>query len=604
MKITVLKTEFDILVDFINESKEHLENIDSLILKIEETLNIDDINELFRKIHTIKGLSGFLEGLVDVTVLCQIVEEVLDKLRKNNIKVSSEIIEYLLKNVDIIKKVMYKLEEGLNKGEDINFEIDFDLSWSSSQKDMLIKSNLSENEISENSLDNNTKIENELDKNQEENRNLNVDDEYNKNNTSNNDKSENKIESIDNNSTIKNEYINEDIKISYQKIDKLLGLIGEIVSTKNSFSYLLKEIEINKNNEAVKKLSNQIKFIHRTADEIHAEIMNMRMIPLSGILKKYNRIVRDLAQKMGKKVALNIDCGDVVIDRNIVERLNDPLIHLIRNSIDHGIEKPKDRKKYGKDEKGNIIIKANNRGRYIEISISDDGKGIDTKKILKKAIEKGIVSKEQAKSMNDNDIINLIFYPGMSTAEVVTDISGRGVGMDVVKSTIERLKGEIEVNSEKNIGTEFKLKIPLSAALTQGVLVSFEGINYIIPMDYVEETIKINKDKIEYLIDRAAVNIRGEVIPIVPLSYALYYKDKLPINYIDEIMGNESLLPILIVKIRNEKVGIAVNSLIRNEEFVLKPLPTAIANNKIALGANIDVEGNVVIVLNPEYFNL
>lgn len=585
MRIVIREDEFEILEDFLSESNEYLNNIEAEILALEEKKEDEElVNSLFRKFHSIKGLSGFFEGMGEFTRLCQIIEDVLAKLRNKSISVSSEIIDFLLKGNDCIKRIIVKLDEKRkNEKGVLEIEEEFDLNLFEEEKNNLLqKENVAVN--------------------QKENSDTSDLKEKDAGESFGSSEGTNSLEqTITSTTSTLSAELNE-VKISYEKVDEILGLVGEIITTKTTFSYLIKEVE-KYDMELSKRLRELFRSIQRTSELLQDHIMKIRMIPFEVIVKRFNRLIRETAKKTKKKIKFSFNCNEVVIDKGVAEKLAEPLMHIIRNCIDHGIEEPSERKKLGKPEQGKVELITYYKGQNIVIEISDDGKGIDVEKIKQKALQKGIITEEQISRLTDEEVIYLIFEPGFSTKDSADEISGRGVGMDVVKKVVDSLNGKIETKTETGKGSKFVLEIPTTAAVSQGIVIVYNYQKFIIPFEYVEETIKIGTNKVYEYIDKLIIDVRDEAIPLYPISYAIYQEDMCNNETIAKF-SKDGELTVVILNIKGLKVAICVEKLLQNEEFVLKPLPKVLEKNKLLLGTTIDFEGNVILVLNPEYFRL
>jgi len=307
-------------------------------------------------------------------------------------------------------------------------------------------------------------------------------------------------------------------------------------------------------------------------------------------------MLRDLAKASGKKIELQMIGEDTEIDKSLIEELSDPLIHLIRNSADHGVESPEARMKAGKTEVGTVILRARHEGDSVLVEIEDDGKGIDPKIIRAKAVEKGLLSQERADAMSDEEAINMIFLPGFSTAATVTDISGRGVGMDVVRSNVRRLNGHVSVQSVVGKGSIFTMKLPLTLAIIDALLMRSGGQVFALPGTAVEETLLVTKESVSHLTRRKAINLRGEVLGVTQLRELLNFNN-------DENAGQGASqsddLPVVVISTSGKRMGLIVDSFIRRQEMVIKPLAPYLASLPGISGASVMGDGGVVLILDP-----
>jgi len=382
------------------------------------------------------------------------------------------------------------------------------------------------------------------------------------------------------------------IKVPQARIDKLMNLIGELMIKKNNFNVLAKEVLVDYGlSNVAEKIKNAGLQVSRISDELQATIMSVRMVPLSIVFSRFPRLVRDLAKKLGKKIKIDVKGEETELDKTLVEIIGDPLVHIIRNSIDHGIEMPLDRISNGKQDQGFIKIKAYNEGQNVIIEIQDDGKGIDPEKVSKRALEKGIIDKEKHENMTDLQKQMLIFAPGFSTAEQVTDLSGRGVGMDVVKSNIEKISGTVTVDSVVGKGTTLKLKLPLTLAINRGIEIGVDNNRFFLSVENIIETVKLMKDNLIRHKNSFLVMVRGEVLPLISLSKILGLEDE----YQEE-------LSLLIIKVKGRKIALKVDKVHGEEEYLIKSLPEALKKIGFFSGAVITGEGSVKLVLDPIRF--
>ena len=328
----------------------------------------------------------------------------------------------------------------------------------------------------------------------------------------------------------------------------------------------------------------------RISDDLQDTIMKVRMVPVSSVFSRFPRLVRDLSRKSGKEVDLIMEGEETELDKSVVEAIGDPLVHLIRNSVDHGIEPEAVRLAAGKPPKGKVTLRAFHKGNSVAIEIEDDGKGIDPDKMREVAVSKGIMSSEEAAQLDDREAVELIFHPGFSSAEKITDISGRGVGMDVVRTNIKNLKGSVNTYTEVGKGTRFTLSLPLTLAIIDALMVNVSGQTYAIPLDAVSETTKIEAERLTDVKGRKAVTLRGEVLGIVELSEML------------ELPGTDPLpevLSVVVIHDNDRRLGLVVDRLLERQEIVIKPLGAYLGDLKGISGATIMGDGSVILILDP-----
>lgn len=382
--------------------------------------------------------------------------------------------------------------------------------------------------------------------------------------------------------------ISKTVKIDQSKIDELMDIVGELLVMKNSLPYIADSISKDGYEHAKRELSTKYEEISRLTDQLQDKVMGMRLLPLEYIFGRYPKLVRDLSKKLGKKIKYEERGGETKLDKMVIEKLADPLVHIIRNSLDHGLETVEERKEAGKDETGTLLIEARAEGDKVFISISDDGRGIDEQKIVQKALEKQLVDPDSIDKMSKEEKLKLLFLPGLSTKEEVTDLSGRGVGTDAVKTTIDELGGNIYVESELGKGTKTTLELPLSVALTNVFHIKMNEVNYAIAMDYIVETEKIAHNEIKTANHKPFMRMRGELIPLVfehiLLGQGDYKKD---------------IYSVVVINSNGVKFGLIVDEFVGQLDVVQKPLTGALANHPFISGTSLLGNGDVLFVLNP-----
>ncbi len=382
----------------------------------------------------------------------------------------------------------------------------------------------------------------------------------------------------------------QSIRVNQEKIDKMMNLISGLLVVKNSFLHISSKLNMEYHLSAMSKEVKEVgDYVNRISDELQNAIMSIRMVEIKTVFQRMPRVVRDIAQSSGKKTELLMEGDTTEIDKTIIEQVSDPLVHMIRNAADHGIESPQERILKGKPEKGRIVLRAYNKNNYVYIEIEDDGKGIDAEAIRQKAIQKGFITETDADRMSKNQLINLIFLPGFSTAEQITEVSGRGVGMDIVRSNIVKLKGNVSVESEVDKGTKMIIQLPLTLAISRGLIVEVAGESYIFPLEYVAETMKIRKHDIHSYHGKCFTNLRGEVIGVEWLS-KLFFSTELE-NEMDEYNA-------VIVSNGAEKCAIIVDKLKSEQEFVVKTLEGQLGSIPGISGSTLLGNGKVVLIIN------
>ena len=378
--------------------------------------------------------------------------------------------------------------------------------------------------------------------------------------------------------------VNRTVRVDIEKLDVLMNLVSELIIAKNSLVSTSSQEGILTNNT----FNEQIEYLERVTTNLHESVMKVRMVPIETVVQKFPKMIRDLSKKLDKKMQLFMSGEETELDRTVVDEIGDPLMHLLRNSADHGLESAEVRKERGKPEVGSIFLDAYQDGNNVIIEVRDDGNGIDVEAVKKKAIERGTITPEQAENMADKDVIGLLFLPSFSTAKKVTDVSGRGVGLDVVKSKIESLSGEVEVKTKLGEGSTFIIRLPLTLAIIQALMVEVGGEQYAIPLGSIKTIEDVEPAEIKYVQAKEVINLRGTVIPLIRLN---------------EVLDNESTkkpdenLLVIIVKKGDKLAGLVVDELMGQQEIVIKSLGNYINKNKIISGATILGDGEIALIL-------
>ena len=385
------------------------------------------------------------------------------------------------------------------------------------------------------------------------------------------------------------------IRVDHERLDHLMNLIGELIINRNRYTLIARSLEDSSEkvdiSHVAQSLSETTYAMARISDDLQDTIMKVRMVPVSSVFSRFPRLVRDLSRKSGKEVDLIMEGEETELDKSVVEVIGDPLVHLIRNSVDHGIEPEDVRIAAGKPPKGKVTLRAFHKGNSVAIEIEDDGKGIDPVKMREIAVRKGLITTEEATQLDDREAIELIFAPGFSSADQITDISGRGVGMDVVRTNIKNLKGSVSTYSEVGKGTRFTLSLPLTLAIIDALMVNVSGQMYAIPLDAVSETTKIEAQRLTDVKGRKAVTLRGEVLGIVEMAEMLGLpraNDPLP-----------DVLSVVVIHDNDRRLGLVVDRLLERQEIVIKPLGAYLGDLKGISGATIMGDGSVILILDP-----
>lgn len=671
---------------FIEESKEHLQAINSNLLLLEsDPNNIQIVNEIFRSAHTMKGMAATM-GFEDMASLTHEAENVLDLIRNHKCKISSEIMDVIFQSVDLIEGMVYNIIDGGNGSADVSapvtklraivagdlgalkevaaatatatseeveakparthnnqFELDeysmtvMKQSEESGNHPYWIKITLQENCLlkaartymvfdqleSVGEVIKSTPSVEDL-----ENERFDFEFEVVFISSQPMEKIQKLIENISEIKEVQIELINlkeqsgaapvaqtqqteevtaeaaekkssekpanpqaatkkaptgsKTIRVDIERLDILMNLFSELVIDRGRLEQLARESGKGELQETVEHMS-------RISGDLQNIILTMRMVPVEQVFNRFPRMVRDLAKDLNKKVNLDIYGAETELDRTVIDEIGDPLVHLLRNSLDHGIESPATRKQAGKPEEGTVQLRAYHSGNHVFIEVKDDGGGINKEDILKKAIERGIVNQAHADSLTDKQIYELLFASGFSTAEVISDISGRGVGLDVVKTKIESLGGNVSVDSQKGQGTTFLIQLPLTLSIISAMLVQIQDEKYAVPLSSIIETAVFHKDQIMMAHRQKVIDFRGRVVPLVSLQDIF----QIPSNGKER----EDEVAVVIVRKGDKMAGLVVDSFIGQQEIVLKSLGKYLVNVFAIPGATILGDGQVALII-------
>ncbi|GAA9481802.1 chemotaxis histidine kinase/response regulator CheAY2 [Helicobacter pylori] len=640
----------EIMEDFLIEAFEMNEQLDQDLVELEHNPeDLDLLNRIFRVAHTIKGSSSFL-NLNILTHLTHNMEDVLNRARKGEIKITPDIMDVVLRSIDLMKTLLVTIRD---TGSDTNNGKENEIEEAVKQLQAITSQNLesakegtkeapqkenekevkkeAKEEIEENqenkakaptakdfASDNpladepdldytnmsaeevEAEIERLLNKRQEADKERRAQKKQEakpkqevapKTETSKAPKTETKTKAKADTEENKAPSIGveQTVRVDVRRLDHLMNLIGELVLGKNRLIRIYSDVEERYDGEKfLEELNQVVSSISAVTTDLQLAVMKTRMQPVGKVFNKFPRMVRDLSRELGKSIELIIEGEETELDKSIVEEIGDPLIHIIRNSCDHGIEPLEERRRLNKPETGKVQLSAYNEGNHIVIKISDDGKGLDPVMLKEKAIEKGVISERDAEGMSDREAFNLIFKPGFSTAKVVSNVSGRGVGMDVVKTNIEKLNGIIEIDSEVGVGTTQKLKIPLTLAIIQALLVGVQEEYYAIPLSSVLETVRISQDEIYTVDGKSVLRLRDEVLSLVRLS---------DIFKVDAILESNSDVYVVIIGLADQKIGVIVDYLIGQEEVVIKSLGYYLKNTRGIAGATVRGDGKITLIV-------
>lgn len=379
--------------------------------------------------------------------------------------------------------------------------------------------------------------------------------------------------------------VNRSVRVDIEKLDDLMNLVSELIIAKNGL------VSMNDNEAKARdntSFHEQIEYLERITTNLHQSVMKVRMVPIESVVNRFPRMIRDLSKKLGKLMELYMTGEDTELDRTVIDEIGDPLMHLLRNAADHGLESNEERIRLGKPEVGSIFLDAYQEGNNVVIEVRDDGAGINVENVKQSAINKGAITEEQAAVMSDKEIIDLLFKPSFSTAKVISDVSGRGVGLDVVKTKIEALGGSIETKSELGQGSKFIIHLPLTLAIIQALMVELGKEKYAIPLGSIETIENVSTKDIKYVQTKEVIHLRGNVIPLVRLNKVLDVSDSL---------GDTNELTVVIVKKGDKLAGLVVDNLIGQLEIVIKSIGKYINNSKMISGATILGDGEIALIL-------
>lgn len=379
--------------------------------------------------------------------------------------------------------------------------------------------------------------------------------------------------------------VNRSVRVDIEKLDVLMNLVSELIIAKNGLVSISSGADMS--NKA-SGFNEQIEYLERVTTNLHESVMKVRMVPIESVVNRFPRMIRDLSKKLDKKMELYMTGEETELDRTVIDEIGDPLMHLLRNSADHGIESNEERERIGKPSVGSIFLDAYQDGNNVVIEVRDDGGGINVEKVKKKAIEKNTITPEQAETMTDKEVIDLLFRPSFSTADKITDVSGRGVGLDVVKTKIEALGGDIEARTKLGEGSNFIIRLPLTLAIIQSLMVEVGLEKYAIPLGSIQTIEDIPLNDIKYVQSKEVINLRGNVIPLLRLEALLD---------VEPLEEKPESLTVVIVKKGDKLAGLVVDQLIGQQEIVIKSIGKHIANNKLISGATILGNGEVALIL-------
>ncbi len=624
---------------FIEEAKEHIESLEENLVKLEkEPYNQDLIQAIFRSFHTIKGSSGSM-GFQQMTELAHLLENLLDRVRRGEVSVSSSLIDLLLQGVDFLKRMLeeitkkgqepdWNMEEIFSALQDFRGEKEKDdsgeywltvkLASDCSMKgvraylvisrlqdsgievvntvpslsdlegenfgqsfDILVRTALPPEEVVK-IVGSVAEIERVEVKEGEKEKKNQIEEKEEKNTIS--PPGEQKITTN----------LKKTVRVDVERLDSLLNLVGELVIDRTRLEDIIQRLKDYQELVQFREiLSDTTTHIGRVTNDLQMEIMKARMLPLAEVFNRFPRLIRDLARQSGKEIDFIIEGEETELDRSLLEEITDPLIHLLRNAVDHGIESREERINKGKPPQGKVILRAYQEENSVVIVVEDDGRGLDVEKIKDKVVGMGLVTPEEVSKMSEREIVDFIFYPGFSTSDEVTEVSGRGVGMDVVKRNIERVNGQVRVESQLGVGTTFYLRLPLTLAIIRALLVKVGESIYSIPLSDVVEIEKVEK-KDTYWVNRVLTTLfRGKTLPLLWLEALL---DSRKYNFISEDEIPEVLYTV-VVSASSSLAGLVVDEVLGEQEIVIKSLGSYMRDVRGLGGATILGDGGISLII-------
>ncbi|MHB8122255.1 MAG: chemotaxis protein CheA [Desulfuromonadaceae bacterium] len=586
----------ELLDGFLAETTELLEKLDDDLITLEKSSDDTDLmNRIFRSIHTIKGASSFLgfDLLVKVT---HKTEDVLNRLRKGELVVTPDIMDVILEATDLVKLLVSDIKAGdIQERETegtINKLLPFLTEGATAPKPAAAAEATTEQPpVTPPPADADSPAPAETATDPAPTAPAAAPLPVPKPATDAAPKkapappkpADGKGDDLSDNTTV---------RVDVKRLDDLMNQVGELVLERNRMIQINQDLQQNDADrpdfhEEFGKLTKRMSFV---TSELQMQVLKMRMIPVEKVFKKFPRIVRSMSRDLGKEVDLQIVGEETELDRSVVDEIGDPLIHLIRNAMDHGLETPEERLAAGKSRCGTLVLSAVHEGNQIIISMKDDGRGIDTERVGRKAIEKGLITEEQFAAMGQREVFDLLFLPGFSTKEKATDLSGRGVGMDVVKTNIKKLNGLIEIKSTKGLGSEFILRLPLTLAIIQSLLVEVEGEIYSIPLSSVLETLRVDQRQFHLIGGQEVLKLRDIVLPLIRLQKIFNVQQRGEVD---------NFCYVVVVGAAEKRMGLVVTRLVGQQEVAIKSLGNYLANIPGIAGSTILGDGRVALIIDP-----
>lgn len=570
----------EVLREFFVESTELVEELDQDLVALEESPGDKDLlNKIFRAAHTLKGSSSFL-GFKEISEVTHRVEDIFNKLRRDEMALCPETMDVILEAVDRLKRLLDAAQAGeaAPPVKDLIAALGEALEGGRPRKlgEILVEDEGVPRKVIEEAL-----------KKQEEGKPLGqvlvesaaVSPEAVERSLAKQPKQKAPAAQQD-----------QTVRVDVERLDALMNLVGELVLGKNRLAQLRSQMEERwEGEEIIEQLADTSAQIDLVASDLQLAVMKTRLVPIDKVFRKFPRMVRDLARSLQREMRLEIQGEGTELDKSVVEVIGDPLVHLIRNSADHGIEPPDVRERAGKPREGRIRLSACHEGNHIVVAVEDDGKGMDPEALKRKAVEKGILTPQEASAMSARDALNLIFAPGFSTAAQVTNVSGRGVGMDVVKTNIQQVNGLVDIESTLGKGTRVEVRIPLTLAIIQALLVRCGREVYAVPLGSVVETVRIDAEEVKTVNQNPVLRLRDQVMPLLWLSDLF----RVP----REEGASEARRYVVVLGIAEKRVGLVVDSLVGEEEVVIKNLGTYLSDVPGIAGATIRGDGRVTLIV-------
>lgn len=592
----------EIIQDFLIETDELIQGVDQDLLDLEKSPDdFELLNKLFRSVHTIKGAAGFL-GFKQLVNLVHTTETLLNKLRMGELRINSAISDAVLESIDLVKAILADIKEH-NKEKELNLTAILatlenltlgaaipvktvsapapapkaaEAAAPQKPKEVGVADIKAASIISTPIMQAAAPCDPEVPRKVPPQPPQKTPDEKARPSTSAAPASKDNAE--------------QTIRVETSKLDNVMNLVGELVLGRNRLTNLLSRFETNRNGneELVATLSELTGFINLITSDLQLAVMKTRMQPIKKVFGRFPRLVRDLARDLNKSINLELRGEETELDKSVIEQINDPLVHIVRNSIDHGVESREERRRKGKSETGTIWMSAYYEGNSIVIEIKDDGKGIDPARVAASALKKGVLTQQELQRMDEKEIINLVFAPGFSTAEKVSDVSGRGVGMDVVKTNITKLSGIIDLVSKVDVGCTMYIKLPLTLAIMNALIVTAGEETFAVALSSVVEITRIKAEEVEFIDQKEVIKRRNAVLPLVRLR---------DLFSLEENHSSSDMIYVVVIGIAEKRIGIVVEKLKGQEEVVIKSMGGYLSEVPGISGATVGGDGKVMLIL-------